>query len=78
MSNFSRLFLMLTLGFLVFFPAVGSRKGWLLGSERNLNIMAQSEDCAPEFRNSQGQCLRTSRSVGSRRSFFGGSYGHGK
>jgi hypothetical protein len=78
MSFFSRMFLLAALALLVLFPIAANRYGWGVGSERDARIIAAAQKCAPEFRDAQGRCLATSRSVHLRRSVFGGSYGHGK
>ena len=78
MSYFSRLLLLGTLGCFVLSPVVATRYGWGLSNERDASIIAAASQCAPEFRDAGGKCLTTSRSIHSRRSVFGGSYGHGK
>lgn len=78
MSLFSRVFLIMTLALFVLYPVAANRFGWGIGSERDANIIAAANTCAPEFRDAQGRCIASSRSVRSRRSVFGGSHGHGK
>jgi hypothetical protein len=77
-SSFTKLLLGGTLTLLAATPLIGSARPFWLGTERDARVIATLNSCAPEFRNAQGACIRTNRSVMRSRSIFGGSYGSGK
>jgi|GEM_PF-1916801 len=79
MSQFSKIMLLLMLGFMVGLPFIASSRGWGLGSETNTKISSQADSyCPPAQTRPDGTCQRSHRSYYFGRSVLGGGPRSGK
>ena len=78
MGLFSRLMVMGTGAAMLLIPLLATSRGWGFGTERNAEIIDDSDDYCPQVGAATTNCPKNHRSYYHGRERLGGSYGHGK